>query len=62
LIHRLAILIVVLTVSLSAQTESHTAWPVKDGTYVIKNFRFGTGETFPELKLHYLTLGEPHRD
>ena len=62
MIHRLAILIVVLTVSLSAQTESHTAWPVKDGTYVIKNFRFGTGETFPELKLHYLTLGEPHRD
>jgi len=62
LIHRLAILIVVLTVTLSAQTESHTKWPVKDGTYVIKNFRFGTGETFPELKLHYLTLGEPHRD
>lgn len=62
MIHRLAILIVVLTVSLSAQTESHTTWPVKDGTYVIKNFRFGTGETFPELKLHYLTLGEPHRD
>jgi len=62
LIHRLAILIVVLTVTLSAQTESHTKWPVKDGTYMIKNFRFGTGETLPELKLHYLTLGEPHRD
>ena len=30
--------------------------------YVIHNFRFGTGETLPELKLHYLTLGTPHRD
>src|SRR5689334_2894550 len=39
-----------------------TKWPVKDGTYTIKNFRFGTGESLPELRLHYLTLGEPHRD
>ncbi len=40
---------------------AHT-WPVKSGTYVIKDFHFGTGETLPELKLHYLTLGTPHRD
>jgi homoserine O-acetyltransferase len=47
----------------SAQTpEAHTKWPVKDGVYIIQNFRFGTGESLPELKLHYLTLGEPHRD
>jgi homoserine O-acetyltransferase/O-succinyltransferase len=39
-----------------------TKWPTQDGTYTIKNFRFGTGETLPELKLHYLTLGQPHRD
>ncbi len=26
------------------------------------DFRFGTGETLPELKLHYLTLGTPHRN
>jgi len=37
-------------------------WPVNDGVYSIANFRFGSGETLPELKLHYLTLGEPHRD
>ncbi len=42
--------------------EPHTKWPVKDGMYTIKNFRFGTGESLAELKLHYLTLGEPHRD
>jgi homoserine O-acetyltransferase/O-succinyltransferase len=39
-----------------------TVWPTQDGTYVIKDFRFRTGETLPELKLHYLTLGTPHRN
>jgi homoserine O-acetyltransferase/O-succinyltransferase len=52
-----------LALSLSAQSPSPpTKWPVKDGTYVVKNFRFGTGETLPALKLHYLTLGQPRRD
>lgn len=30
--------------------------------YVIKNFRFGTGETLPELKIRYHTLGTPRTD
>jgi homoserine O-acetyltransferase len=37
-------------------------WPTTDGTTVLPNFRFGSGETLPELKLHYLTLGTPHRN
>ncbi len=32
------------------------------GTYTIHDFRFGTGETLPALRLHYLTLGSPHRN
>jgi len=39
-----------------------TKWPTQDGTYIIKNFHFNSGESLPELKLHYLTLGTPHRD
>lgn len=39
-----------------------TYWPVKSGTFVIRNFRFESGETLPELRLHYLTLGTPRRD
>src|SRR5215831_2267549 len=39
-----------------------TKWPIEDHTYVIKNFKFGTGETLPELSLQYLTLGQPHRN
>src|SRR5579883_3431694 len=36
-------------------------WSAKENVYVIKNFHFGSGETLPELNLHYLTLGQPHR-
>jgi homoserine O-acetyltransferase len=39
-----------------------TKWPVKDSLYVAHDFRFGTGEGLPELKLRYLTLGSPHRN
>ncbi len=32
------------------------------GDYVIKNFKFASGEVLPELRLHYRTLGQPRRD
>jgi homoserine O-acetyltransferase len=58
-----ALVALLATAAAMAQTgEAPTQWPVQDGTYVIRNFRFGTGESIPELKLHYLTLGKPHRD
>jgi homoserine O-acetyltransferase len=44
-----------------AWPEAHT-WPAADGTVLLPNFRFGTGETLPQLKLHYITLGSPHRN
>ena len=56
------ILLVALSTTAAHSQPTSTKWPTQDGTYVIKNFRFGTGETIPELKLHYLTLGQPHRD
>jgi len=43
-------------------TPPATKWPIKENAYVIRNFRFGTGETLPELTLHYLTLGSPQRN
>jgi homoserine O-acetyltransferase/O-succinyltransferase len=39
-----------------------THWPIHEGTWHIHDFRFGTGETLPDLRLHYLTLGKPRRD
>lgn len=41
---------------------SAVTWPIADGTVTLPNFRFGTGETLPELRLHYITLGTPHRN
>ncbi len=29
-----------------------------EGDYVIKNFTFTSGETLPELRIHYHTLGD----
>ena len=37
-------------------------WPTTDGTVILPNFKFGSGETLPQLKLHYITLGKPHRN
>jgi homoserine O-acetyltransferase len=35
---------------------------LKQGDYVMHGFRFKSGETLPELNLHYYTLGAPERD
>ncbi len=32
------------------------------GEWVVRDFRFASGETLPELKLHYRTLGTPRHD
>ena len=33
-----------------------------EGDYVVHDFHFADGETLPEVRLHYTTLGEPKRD
>jgi homoserine O-acetyltransferase len=33
-----------------------------EGDYVVHNFHFASGETLPELRMHYTVLGQPHRD
>ena len=39
---------------------AQTTWPnQREGDFVIKDFRFASGEISPELKLHYRTLGTP---
>ncbi|MBU6298634.1 MAG: alpha/beta fold hydrolase [Alphaproteobacteria bacterium] len=34
----------------------------REGDYIARNFKFTSGETLPELRLHYTTLGKPLRD
>ena len=33
-----------------------------EGDFVIHDFRFDTGETLPELRMHYTYFGRPHKD
>jgi homoserine O-acetyltransferase len=33
-----------------------------EGDFVVKNFRFHSGEILPEIRFHYTTLGQPVRD
>src|SRR5262252_553106 len=36
--------------------------PVAQGDFTIRDFKFDSSETLPELRLHYRTLGTPKRD
>ncbi|MGB7280868.1 MAG: alpha/beta fold hydrolase [Candidatus Acidiferrum sp.] len=50
-----------LSVSCSAQLPPAPA-TATEGDFVIHNFHFDSGESLPELRLHYTTLGKPVRD
>jgi len=53
-----AVAALVLASPLAAQPQPQAV----EGDYVARDFPFGTGETLPELRLHYRTLGTPRRD
>ena len=36
--------------------------PPREGDYTIPDFKFQSGETLPELRVHYRTLGKPEKD
>jgi homoserine O-acetyltransferase/O-succinyltransferase len=43
-----------------AQGAQGPSYPApKEGDWIAKDFRFHTGEIMPELRLHYMTVGEP---
>jgi len=45
------------------QAVQPAAAPVPvDGDFILKNFRFTSGETLPELRMHYRTYGAPRKD
>jgi homoserine O-acetyltransferase/O-succinyltransferase len=45
----------------TAPGQSSYPAPVEDD-YIIRNFRFRSGEVLPELRMHYRTIGTPQRD
>ena len=53
-----ALLLVLLFARLAAAQPA----TVTEADYVIRDFRFASGEVLPELRLHYRTVGTPQRD
>ena len=49
----------VLALPLAAQQNQPAT---TEGDFTVKNFKFRSGESLPELRLHYRTLGKPARD
>ncbi|HEY8571732.1 alpha/beta fold hydrolase [Phenylobacterium sp.] len=54
--------ILVLLTALFFATAAAAAPPTQEGDFRIRDFRFRTGETLPELRIHYYTAGTPRRD
>ena len=45
------------------QTDAAASWPnYCEDDFVIKDYRFASGELMPELRLHYRTMGMPRRN
>ncbi len=56
-----SILLLPLTALAAAQPQLQPQFPHREGAYTISGFRFHTGDTL-DVRLHYITLGEPARD
>ena len=61
---RLCIFLGAMQLLATLPTRGQTApWPgTTEGDYVARDFKFRSGETLPEVRLHYTTLGKPLRD
>ncbi len=62
---RIALLLVLLACWAQAQQSaaaSSNSLMSQEGDYISHGFHFHSGETLPELRLHYMTLGKPARD
>jgi homoserine O-acetyltransferase/O-succinyltransferase len=48
--------------ALAQPAPSPIAAAAREGDFTVRDFKFASGVTLPELKLHYTTLGVPKRD
>lgn len=53
---------VLLLFALAAPASARPIPEATAGDFVLRDFRFGTGDVLPELRLHYRTIGTPRRD
>jgi homoserine O-acetyltransferase len=58
----LQILFALVSLLVSLPAPQPAAPPVTEGDFIVRDFRFASGELLPELRLHYRTLGTPRKD
>ena len=47
----------------AAAEPENSNWPnYQEANFIIKDYKFASGETLPQLKLHYRTLGSAERN
>src|SRR5438874_3291622 len=51
-----------LLVSVALHAQTPPVLQATEGDFIIKNFKFNSGETLPELRMHYRTYGSPKKD
>ena len=44
------------------RTPATVNWPTREADFFIPSFRFKSGERIAKLRIHYTTLGQPHRN
>jgi homoserine O-acetyltransferase/O-succinyltransferase len=57
-----AVLTGLLAALLAAPATGASYPPPAEGEFLIRDFRFASGESLPELRVHYRTLGTPRAD
>ena len=60
--NRRTIIALALAVSTPTGVHAQNVAPGVSGDHIVRNFAFASGETLPELRLHYRTLGRARRD
>ena len=56
---KMLLLVMALTICMCVPASAEDYYMRKDDTWTAKDFTFHTGEVFPELRLGYVTLGDP---
>jgi homoserine O-acetyltransferase len=59
----LTIILIACCTAVAQTTTPRANYPAPiEGDFIVKDFKFKSGETLPELKLHYRTIGMPAKD
>ena len=55
-------LLALLAAQTAAVPAAKPAWPTHERDVTLKSFRFRSGESLPEIRMHVMTLGAAHRN